>query len=103
MSRQTSDGFITATSNSVIDVVILDDCNGQPKPGPGSHQTIAVAAFGQVFIDNIAGSGNGNNPLGMNTNLVNYSSCGGGGGGSGGGGSSSFGVVPVRLVQPPSQ
>jgi Flp pilus assembly protein TadG len=98
---RTSSGFTSQTSNSVIDIVILDDCNGQPKPGPGSQQTIDVAAFGQVFIDNVTGSGNGKNPLLMTANLLDYASCSGGGGSNSG--ASSFGVVPVRLVQPPSQ
>jgi Flp pilus assembly protein TadG len=98
----TSGGFMKPTSNSVIDIVILDDCNGQSKPGPGSQQTIDVAALGEVFVDNVTGSGNGKNPLTLNAHLVNYATCGAGGGGPASGGSS-YGVVPVRLVQPPSQ
>jgi Flp pilus assembly protein TadG len=87
-------GTVSDTSKSVITIAILDDCNGQSVPTSGSNQIINVAAFGDVFIDNV--DFNGSNKT-VNGHLVNYRSCGGiGNPGSGGTGPY---AIPVRLVQ----
>jgi hypothetical protein len=92
---QSQAGTISDTSNSVVTVVVLDDCNGQTAPTSGSHQVIDVAAFGEVFVDSV--NFNGSNKT-INGHLVNYRSCGG----TGNLGSSGTGpyAIPVRLVQP---
>jgi Flp pilus assembly protein TadG len=91
---RTDRGAIADTSRSVVTVAILDDCNGQSVPPAGSHQTIAVASFADVFIDDVNFSGSNK---AIDGHLVNYRSCGGiGSPGSGGTGPY---AIPVRLVQ----
>jgi hypothetical protein len=98
-------GPISSTSQSVITVAILDDCNGQVPPPPGAITTLNVVSFGQIFIDGIAGHGNNCPPadLHIDANLISLNACGTGGSGNGGsgGGTSNTGnyAVPVRLVQ----
>jgi hypothetical protein len=103
-------GPISSTSESVITVAILDDCNGQIPPPPGVTGTLNVVSFGQIFIDGISGHGNNCPPsdLHINANLISINACGTGGNGSGGSGGSGNGgassntgnyAVPVRLVQ----
>jgi Flp pilus assembly protein TadG len=104
-------GPISPTSQSVISVAVLDDCNGQTVPGPGGNQALNVNAFAYIFLGPSQGgaqqtiTGNGNskkNPLTLNGRLITFNSCGTGGpGGGSGGGSGNSGnyPVPVRLVQ----
>lgn len=101
-------GTHSTTSESVVTVAVLDDCNGQTPPSQGAQQTLNILAFGQIFIDGISGNGNGcGNPLTITANLISFNGCGNGGGGGSGGGSggtnNSALPVPVRLVQPPAQ
>jgi len=87
----------SSSSDSVITVAVVDDCNGQSGPGPGANQTLPVNAFSQVFVDGISGTGNGKNPLVIDANVISFNGCGGPGGGSG----KNVGPLPlpVRLVQ----
>jgi Flp pilus assembly protein TadG len=88
-------GTISDMSTSLVTVAILDNCNGQGIPSSGSHATIDVAAFADVFIDNVDFSGSNKT---INGHLVNYRSCGGVGN-QGSGGTGPY-AIPVRLVQP---
>ncbi len=97
-------GPISSTSQSVITVAILDDCNGEVPPPPGSTGTLNVVSFGQIFIDGISGNGNSCPPkdLQIDAHLISVNGCGsGGGGGSSGSGNTGNFAVPVRLVQTP--
>jgi hypothetical protein len=87
-------GAISDTSKSLVTIAILDDCNGQTVPPSGSHETITIAAFADVFVDDVNFSGSNK---AIDGHLINYRSCGGiGNPGSGGTGPY---AIPVRLVQ----
>jgi Flp pilus assembly protein TadG len=88
----------SSTSESVITIAVVDDCNGQIPPQQGAQQTLNIMDFADIFIDGISGNGNGcKTPLTIKANLVKLNGCAAGGAGN------SIGPYgpKVMLVQPP--
>jgi hypothetical protein len=90
-------GQVYSSSPAVVTMAIWDDCNNG-EPTNGTNQTIPIAGFAQIFLDQIDPNGNNKNITAQFISMTN--SCTGKGGGSGGGSSiaSGPGAIPVRLI-----
>jgi hypothetical protein len=89
-----------SSSPAVVTMAIWDDCSAPPTgyaPINGSTQTIPVAGFAQIFLDQIKPNGNNKYIAAQFISMTN--ACTGNSGGAGSA-ASGPGAVPVRLIHP---
>jgi hypothetical protein len=95
----TAPNNVFSSSPAVVTMAIWDDCSAPPTGYPpinGSTQSIPVARFAQIFLDQI--KANGNNKYIAAQFISMTSSCTGNGGGSGGGSNVASDLVRFRFV-----
>ena len=108
--------FYGGPSDSIATVVVYD-CPSSADTGcynpsysnavqlsPGSNDVVTVEGFMQLFIQDVNGKGNGNNPTLVDSVVMNITGCGGASGSNGNGAPPPTAVggggspIPIRLI-----